>query len=306
MIRNFYSRGKLLITGEYFVLNGSLAFAVPLKLGQEMSVQYLEDRGGELIWDTSIQNNPWFLAKYKLENLNLIDTTNKDQALFIQQLLLQLKDWSNVLTRTNGSMKISSNLEFPAKWGLGSSSSLISNLSYWANVDPYQLLSKTMQGSGFDIACARADQPVLYQLKNEPSVEDIRFEKDFLNSIYFIYSGRKQSSQQSIQKYASVIKDLKTERDRISALTRAVVESDSLDEFEHYMVEHEKIISGAIHVPTIQSTHFNDFEGVIKSLGAWGGDFIMATHSDSDYLVDYFKNKGFKTLFNYKQLVYGE
>ena len=35
----FYSHGKFLLTGEYLVLKGALALALPLKLGQSMTVE---------------------------------------------------------------------------------------------------------------------------------------------------------------------------------------------------------------------------------------------------------------------------
>ena len=36
---NYYSNGKLLITGEYAVLNGALSLALPSSLGQKLIVQ---------------------------------------------------------------------------------------------------------------------------------------------------------------------------------------------------------------------------------------------------------------------------
>ena len=304
MSQNFYSRGKLLITGEYFVLNGSLAFAVPLKLGQNMSVQYLDDNRGELSWETKCEKKTWFWAKYELGKIKLIDTSHQSQAKFIQQIFLQIQQLSKVISMGKSSIKISTNIEFPVNWGLGSSSSLISNLADWAKVNPYQLLWKVMNGSGFDIACARSNGPLLYQLKDKPQVEEIQFDKNFLDSIFFIYSGKKQSTQTSIRKYASFIQGLTKEKDRISDLTGSVATSGTLDEFESYIREHEDIISHAIGIPSLKTHYFNDFEGGVKSLGAWGGDFFMASHADTNYLQNYFKQKGYRTIFPYKKLVY--
>lgn len=38
-MNRFYSHGKFLLTGEYLVLEGALALALPLKLGQTMTVE---------------------------------------------------------------------------------------------------------------------------------------------------------------------------------------------------------------------------------------------------------------------------
>ena len=39
MRKEFYSNGKLLITGEYLVLDGANAFALPTKFGQNLIVE---------------------------------------------------------------------------------------------------------------------------------------------------------------------------------------------------------------------------------------------------------------------------
>jgi mevalonate kinase len=39
MKETFYSNGKLLITGEYLVLDGATAFALPTKIGQNLIVE---------------------------------------------------------------------------------------------------------------------------------------------------------------------------------------------------------------------------------------------------------------------------
>lgn len=49
---------------------------------------------------------------------------------------------------------------------------------------------------------------------------------------------------------------------------------------------------------------FHDFPGEIKSLGAWGGDFLLAAASTNvEKQKKYFQQKGFETSFNYKELV---
>ena len=35
----FFSKGKLLLTSEYFVLDGALSLAIPTKLGQDLLVE---------------------------------------------------------------------------------------------------------------------------------------------------------------------------------------------------------------------------------------------------------------------------
>ena len=51
----------------------------------------------------------------------------------------------------------------------------------------------------------------------------------------------------------------------------------------------------------IQERLFADFNGQIKSLGAWGGDFILA--SGDRQTPSFFEDKGFKTVIAYKDFI---
>jgi hypothetical protein len=52
---------------------------------------------------------------------------------------------------------------------------------------------------------------------------------------------------------------------------------------------------------TIKESLFPDFNGIIKSLGAWGGDFVLAIAKENP--TDYFKERGFKTIVSYKDMI---
>ena len=71
--------------------------------------------------------------------------------------------------------------------------------------------------------------------------------------------------------------------------------------FDRLIESHELIISKLISKPTIKETLFKDFNGSIKSLGAWGGDMIMVTsHSDPNR---YFNERGYSTIFKFEELL---
>ena len=78
---------------------------------------------------------------------------------------------------------------------------------------------------------------------------------------------------------------------------------ESLDEFGMLMQCHERIIARCIGQEPVQK-RFPDFEGVLKSLGAWGGDFILAVTEWSEKQVkEYFQKKGLEVIFKYNDLV---
>ncbi len=62
---------------------------------------------------------------------------------------------------------MNTHLDFPRDWGLGSSSTLINNVAQWAQVDPFDLHFKVSNGSGYDIACANEDSPIVYSTQNQ-------------------------------------------------------------------------------------------------------------------------------------------
>ena len=47
----------------------------------------------------------------------------------------------------------------------------------------------------------------------------------------------------------------------------------------------------------------NDFDGAVKSLGAWGGDFFLAaSEMPFERVSKYFQTKGLKTVFKFNDL----
>jgi len=97
--------------------------------------------------------------------------------------------------------------------------------------------------------------------------------------------------------------DLQKDIEAVSDISRAVPKCESLDEFGLLMQCHERIIARCIDQEPIQK-RFPDFEGVLKSLGAWGGDFILAaTEWPENQVKEYFKWKGLEVVFKYNNLV---
>ena len=74
-----------------------------------------------------------------------------------------------------------------------------------------------------------------------------------------------------------------------------------LYDFNYLINEHEKIISNKIKKKPVKNLLFNDFEGSIKSLGAWGGDFVLASSENNS--KNYFKRKGFETSFSFDEII---
>lgn len=68
MTQTFYSNGKLLITGEYVVLDGAKALALPTKFGQNLIVS--EGKGNVINWKSfDNDGSVWFESMLSFESI---------------------------------------------------------------------------------------------------------------------------------------------------------------------------------------------------------------------------------------------
>ena len=305
----FYSNGKLLLTGEYLVLDGAKALALPTKFGQNLIVEKIVEP--HLIWGSFTNTGEcWFEAVFDLSKLRLVSATfNSDKegsAEFIAETLLEILEEARNLNpdflNVDGGYIVKTKLNFPRNWGLGSSSTLINSIASWAKVDAFKLLWNSFKGSGYDIACAQNNTAIFYQIKDKnPIIEQFNFNPIFKENLFFVFLNKKQDSKEGIAKFRESKKDFSVELKRISELTEAFLVAESLQDFEKLIIEHEQIISSIIKIKPVKEKLFSDYFGEIKSLGAWGGDFVMVTGNEKT--PSYFKNKGFEIVISYSEMI---
>ncbi|MHB1148497.1 MAG: GYDIA family GHMP kinase [Lutibacter sp.] len=307
----YYSNGKLLLTGEYFVLDGAKALAVPTTCGQDLTVDSIQEP--QLIWQSfSNEGECWLEAIFDLPKLRLANATfdaNEDggKDTIAEDLNKILRETQKLnpaflnLKLENGFL-VKTKLDFPRNWGLGTSSTLINNIANWSKVNPYKLLENTFGGSGYDIACAQHNSPILFTKHNsEIVVEEVNFKPTFMDQLYFVHLNKKQNSREGIERYKKLKGNLTSELKQISDLSEAFIICEKLTDFEKLMKEHEQIVSKTIQLKPIQEQLFSDYFGQTKSMGAWGGDFILVTGNEDS--PNYFNKKGFSTVIPYKEMV---
>jgi mevalonate kinase len=304
----YYGHGKLLLTGEYFILDGAHSVALPTNLGQTLSVKYNRSSSPKLYWKSYDSTGKcWFEASYDLWRFNCLDN-DSEEAATLSDILRAAREQNVHFLRDEVDVVVETRLEFPLGWGLGSSSTLIYNIAQWAYVSPFDLLEKTFGGSGYDIACAQSVGPITYEIKaHGPRWEAVEFNPHFRNQIYFVYLNEKQNTRESISRYKELVtnNDFKLDMcSKIDIISDKILNCIDFKEFEELIFEHESIISNALDLPRIKDKEFSDFWGSVKSLGAWGGDFVMVS-SDKSPLVtkEYFKNKGFDQILSFDELI---
>lgn len=300
----YYSHGKLLLTGEYLVMFGAESLAVPVNFGQEMIVE--EGISGHLTWKAYIQRNEWFTAELELPRMEVKSSSDPEKAGYLVKVLKEAQKINPLFLNFPAGFAVTTRLSYPQKWGLGSSSTFISNIAKWAGIDAMQLNSAVSEGSGYDIACTLAGGPVLYKLNNRiPDWKEVSFLPSFNNHLYFLFLGKKQDTSNSISNFKHAYRFNQRDTDYISGLTRQLLRASTLDTVITVMENHERFVSGLLGIETVQKSFFKDFNGAVKSLGAWGGDFaLVASGLNFEDVQKYFHDKGFNPVLKYKEVVF--
>ena len=294
---SYYSHGKLLISSEYAVLDGAKALALPTKLGQRLEVTNRNTKN--INWKSfDFQNNLWFKTSLSIPHFKPSIANVTAQRL--SQCFQAIHKLRPHLFENQKGLEFISHLEFPQNWGLGSSSTLINNLAQWANVDAYKLLALTFGGSGYDIACAQNPYPITFQKNlNSSKIEKAVFNPSFKDKLFFVHRNQKQDTRVAIAAYQALKKTKNLDFSELNIITNALLQHSTLEVFESLITEHEKLIGKLIQQAPLKTTHFCDYNGAIKSLGAWGGDFFLASGNEQQY----FKEKGYNTIIPFKKMV---
>ncbi len=302
--KKFRANGKLYIAGEYTVLDGGLSFAIPTKLGQTLEVKYEEESDSpQLIWEAFLEDGSlWFSAEFEMKTLSILKSSDAKLASRLFEILQAIETLNPTffLNQTQN-IHCKTQLEFPKDWGLGSSSTLIYLLAQFSGVDEFELNNLTFKTSGYDVACASRNHPILYQLKDgKRRIESLRFQPEFKDDLYFVYLNKKQDTQISVsQTYASKTKNESLVAE-ISELVGEIIQAETLEEFEKLIDRHETLLSEHLGLPKVKDLYFSDYTGSVKSLGAWGGDFVLVTGREG--LLAYFSSRGYHSVLSYNDL----
>lgn len=303
MNKKFYSNGKLLITGEYLVLDGTKAFALPTKMGQDLIVTETNETNS-ISWKSfDYDQSIWFESTLLISTI--INQKFKEEEEGVAKVLQNILFEAHLLNPnvlTNKSFSIETNLTFPRFWGLGTSSTLINNVAQWFEINAFELLKNSFGGSGYDIACAQNNSPIIYSLlQGIPTVEVVDFNPNFAANIYFLYLNQKQNSKASIASYYDKQCNTEETKVKINSITNRISLSENQEEFASLIEQHEVLMSEVLQTKTVKERYFADFKGTIKSLGAWGGDFVLVISDENP--KEYFANKGFSTLIPYHEMI---
>lgn len=306
-MKQYHSNGKLLLTAEFLVIDGAKALALPCRFGQSLKVKRVEKP--KIYWKSfTHEHEIWFKESFEINNGNKLkagaiegESKVSERLKQIFKVLLELKP----ALLADGGFSFESYLEFPRIWGLGSSSTLLANLANWAGVNPFILSNKTFGGSAYDIACAQESSPLIYERTSStlPKIDLVDFDPKFKDELFFVHLNQKQNTREVVGHYQALHKNIKEQWvAQASQLTKQFLNCKTLTEFEELIGKHEHLLSKVLAMKPVKQLLFPDFSGAVKSLGAWGGDFVLATGGKKE--KTYFKEKGYTTVLNYPEMVF--
>lgn len=302
---HYRANGKLLITGEYLIMDGAAGLALPLIFNQVMEVAPSDDE--YIYWEAFDIKGKWFTAIFSKNSFDIERSSNTEIAQRLKRLLLAANELNPYPHK--GAL-ISTRLNFDRFMGLGSSSTLISLIADVFKTDKFKLHNVVSGGSGYDIACTDYDHPIIYQKPSrvEGKVKPLNYYPPFAENLFFVWLGKKQDTNAEILKYrTNNIPDLASLSEKITEITFKITEVKELSNFATLIEVHEELIGDVLRRIPIKKERFSDFKGCIKSLGAWGGDFILAgSENDAEYVTDYFTRNGCDTVYCFKDIVLNE
>ncbi|MDO8927751.1 MAG: GHMP kinase, partial [Bacteroidota bacterium] len=86
----YHANGKLLLTGEYLVLHGAKAIALPLKFGQQLTVQELLN-SENILWQAFYDGKVWFSCELNPSDFSVIATNHPEKAEILSKIFQTIK-----------------------------------------------------------------------------------------------------------------------------------------------------------------------------------------------------------------------
>jgi hypothetical protein len=117
-----------------------------------------------------------------------------------------------------------------------------------------------------------------------------------------VYLNQKRNSKSAIAEYHSnKTTQLSAYIGAINTLTNDCIQAKDLESFTRAIAQHEILLSTIVKTETVKNSLFPDFDGAIKSLGAWGGDFVLVVSKVNP--KSYFVGKGYETVIPYSEMI---
>ena len=285
-MKSYFSHGKILLAGEYAVMCGVEALALPVKAGQWQHVWEMPAKGvSKLVWQSKeADGTVWFECRIDTDIMHVSETDNTAYSDTLLKLLLHIKEQKpDFFLHKN--IRIETECEFDRTFGLGSSSTLVCNLAKWSGVNAHDLQERVLGGSGYDIAVGNLGKPLVYwREQSEPNWSAWQLPVDFTQHWYLAFPGKKQNSREALNDVKKQLEIIQTDvalLQQMNACIQAIKTPRSLPMLEAMLEMWQALLAQRLDLPRPYETL--DLSpvrgGLCKYLGAWGGDVLLINHT---------------------------
>lgn len=295
-MQTFYAPGKILLCGEYLVLNGFNGIAVPTKLGQWLEVFEFKtpDNKKDSIIYTAIdfEGNKWIEWQSEISNIQKHEITKDAEEFLVNFLkLLPKNSW-----KKGFSYRFETRLEFNQKWGLGSSSTFISLLCQYFRLDPFKIEQKLLGGSGYDIAIAELKKPLIFW-KNENGANFRIWSASITQqgNWNIVFLNEKVNSRKSSELIKEALEEISSDAAyqlQFQKIIEMIEMANDIYTVEAALEMYQLLLGQITNLPSpYQLLNIKPVkQGLCKWLGAWGGDMMLVNNKVLEEYQDVFKD----------------
>lgn len=288
-MRSYFSHGKIMLAGEYAVMAGIESLALPVAQGQWMQVWDMPAKGvSKLVWQgKEADGTVWFECRIDTDIMHISESTDEDVAKTLVKLLREVQIHRPELF-SGRTLRLETQCEFRRDYGLGSSSTMVANLSKWSGVDAFVLQEAGFGGSGYDVAVALLGRPLVFWKEGELACwSPWSLNPELTEGWYLAFPGKKQNSRSSLSAVREKLDSLKTDTmmlQQLNAVVNALKHPRSLPLAEAMLEMWQALLGQHLEIPRA----WDDLKlepmqgGLCKWLGAWGGDVLLINRATLD------------------------
>ena len=284
-MQTFFAPGKILLAGEYAVLLGLEAHAVPVKQGQWMeffAYNTPENQAPTVHFKALDEHGEsWIENTYDLDSEVWRDTPAPELDAFDKVLQFVSADFWESQT----SYRIETRLEFGRETGLGSSSTFIALMAQCFRLDPQKLQEHIFAGSGYDVAVACLGKPLSFW-RNEKGAHYRQWSlpATLTEDWSVVFLGHKVNSRHSAAEIIENLKEVLAEpfyKQQFERVLRIVRDAETTASVEAALEMYQLLLAQLVNM----DTPYKQFglkpvkQGLCKWLGAWGGDMLLVNNT---------------------------
>lgn len=275
-----------MLCGEYAVIIGVEALALPVSLGQWMYVWEFDSPGGgdRLIWEAKEKDGSTWLNEsfaLPLETMEAETEKSSERDRSREVLHSMLSMVAEGFWKTGKSYRIETQLEFDRSSGLGSSSTMVANFARFAGLDAQKVQQKVLCGSGYDVAVAELGKGLAFWKNAEVANWDAwKLSADLTSKWKIVFLGKKQNSRNALADVKGKLMEIEKDdflMHQLQQVCAAVKMANQVPMLEAGLEMWQAILAMSLGLETpYQHFKFQPSKGgLCKWLGAWGGDMLL-------------------------------